>query len=74
MFNSSADSQYVTGQYGVMNTFWLPLIVSAGQDGILGLQEPHDEVNIGVLAQPVIPIVEGVFDNITNHNQRAGGR
>ncbi|MEQ8854524.1 prepilin-type N-terminal cleavage/methylation domain-containing protein [Gimesia sp.] len=74
LFNSSADSQYVTGQYGVMNTFWLPLIVSAGQDGILGLQEPHDEVNTGVLAQPVIPIVEGVFDNITNHNQRAGGR
>ncbi|QDV53237.1 type II secretion system protein [Gimesia fumaroli] len=60
-------------EYGVMNTYWLPLIVSAGEDGILGLYEPYDTVNNGVQAQPVaVPVVEGVFDNITNHNQRAG--
>ncbi|QDT23838.1 hypothetical protein HG66A1_56630 [Gimesia chilikensis] len=74
LFNSNLDAQYLTGQYGVMNTFWMPLIVSAGEDGILGLQEPHDKTNTGVLAQPVIPVAEGIFDNITNHNQRAGGR
>jgi prepilin-type N-terminal cleavage/methylation domain-containing protein len=74
LFNSSADSQYFTGQYGVMNTFWLPLIVSAGQDGVLGLYEPYDEANFGVLAQPILPTGDGIFDNITNHNQRAGGR
>lgn len=74
LFNSNLDSSYITGQYGVMNTFWLPLIVSAGQDGVLGLYEPHDEANFGVLAQPVLPAGDAIFDNITNHNQRAGGR
>ena len=72
LFNN--NSAYTTGQYATMNTYWMPLIISAGEDGVLGLYEPHDETNNGVLAQPVLPIVDGVFDNITNHNQRAGGR
>lgn len=82
LFNNTASYYYDTDpltlfpcEYGVMDTYWLPLIVSAGEDGILGLHEPYDIANNGVLAQPVaVPVVEGVFDNITNHNQRAGGR
>lgn len=73
LFNASTS--YATGQYATMNTYWVPLIVSAGEDGILGLYEPSDETNNGVLAQPVsVTAVDGIFDNITNHNQRAGGR
>lgn len=72
LFNASAS--YTTGEYATMNTYWVPLIVSAGEDGILGLYEPSDEINNGVLAQPILPTVDGIFDNITNHNQRAGGR
>ena len=72
LFNASAS--YSAGEYATMNTYWVPLIVSAGEDGILGLYEPSDEINNGVLAQPILPVVDGIFDNITNHNQRAGGR
>lgn len=82
LFNDSANYYYDTDvlstfpcEYGAIDTYWLPLIVSAGEDGILGLYEPYDFTNNGILAQPVaVPVVEGVFDNITNHNQRAGGR
>ncbi|MEQ8634166.1 type II secretion system protein [Gimesia maris] len=82
LFNDSASYYYDTDpltvfpcEYGVLDTYSQPLIVSAGEDGILGLYEPHDFVNNGVLAQPTaVPPEEGVFDNITNHNQRAGGR
>lgn len=80
IFNDSANYVYdplgvPPNDYPVMDTFWMPLIVSAGEDGILGLYEPSDFTNNGVLAQPIsVPVVEGVFDNITNHNQRAGGR
>ncbi|WP_339733554.1 hypothetical protein [uncultured Gimesia sp.] len=82
LFNDSVNFYYDSDplttfpcEYGVIDTYWLPLIVSAGEDGILGLYEPYDTANNGVLAQPVaVPVVEGVFDNITNHNQRAGGR
>lgn len=72
LFNNA--SSYTAGQYGTMNTYWTPLIVSAGEDGILGIYEPNDFANNGVLAKPVsIPLPDGVFDNITNQNQRAGG-
>lgn len=72
LFNDAAS--YTVGQYGTMDVFWMPLIVSAGEDGILGLYEPSDITNNGVLAQPVaVPGVEGIYDNITNYNQRAGG-
>lgn len=82
LFNDSASYYYDTDpltvfpcEYGVLDTYSLPLIVSAGEDGILGLYEPYDYTNNGVLAQPTaVPPVEGVYDNITNHNQRAGGR
>ncbi len=72
LFDSSTS--YASYKYGTMNTFWMPLVVSAGEDGILGLYEPFNTASNGVLAYPILPTVEGVFDNITNHNQRAGGR
>lgn len=72
LFNTTVD--YKTGEYATAGTFWLPLIVSAGEDGVLGLYEPHDETHCGVLAQRIAGATENVFDNITNHNQRAGGR
>lgn len=57
-------------------TFHTPLIVSAGQDKVLGLFEPADTVNFGHLASPTaIPAaMNNLFDNITNLNQRAGGK
>ncbi len=72
LFNNSVG--YSVGEYATMDTYWVPLIVSAGEDGILGLYEPHDLTNNGVLAKPVtVPLANEAFDNITNHNQRAGG-
>ncbi len=73
LFNDSTN--FVPGEYATRGRYWMPLIVSAGEDGILGLYEPNDITNNGVLAQPTsVPADEGVFDNLTNHNQRAGGR
>lgn len=93
--------------YHTPDTYSVPLIVSAGADGILGLFEPTDTANLGDLAriplgadgQPGVAGVnddvkidmntttddaaelgaagsdeyEPLTDNITNHNQRAGG-
>ena len=68
-------------------TYHVPLIVSPGPDGQLGLREPFDldPANgvYGTLAQPagnvsdpsqLSQILEELSDNITNRNQRAGGR
>lgn len=80
VFNNGASYYYDSSkampcEYPVMSTFSMPLIVSTGEDGILGLYEPSNTANNGVLAQPTsIPVAEGIYDNITNHNQRAGGR
>lgn len=68
------STNHAAYKYSTVNTFWMPLIVSAGEDGILGLYEPNDLVNNGALGRPISPTVEGIYDNITNHNQRAGGR
>jgi hypothetical protein len=62
------------------NTWSVPLIVSCGVDGQLGLYEPYDTANFGSLAQPVprpfgTTEATGQFwrdvmnDNITNHQQ-----
>lgn len=80
IFNTTASYYYdntkaMPCEYPVMSTFSMPLIVSAGEDGILALYEPSNVANNGVLAQPTsLPVAEGIYDNITNHNQRAGGR
>jgi hypothetical protein len=67
------------------NTWSVPLIVSCGTDGALGLYEPYDTANFGTLAQPLLsPVIAGtppvptdpsgfnrdpMYDNITNHQQ-----
>jgi prepilin-type N-terminal cleavage/methylation domain-containing protein len=67
------------------NTWSVPLVVSCGLDGNLGLYEPYDTANFGTLAQPQLsPVVAGtpptptdpsgfnrdpMTDNITNHQQ-----
>lgn len=60
------------------DVYHLPLIVSAGPDGELGLREPNDvDAPMGIfgnLAQfdPSVTIGR-LSDNITNRNRRAGG-
>lgn len=62
-----------------LNTYSVPLIVSAGEDGQLGLFEPTDTANFGYLAQPVLNDagsdvnLEPSFDNISSQNLRQGG-
>jgi prepilin-type N-terminal cleavage/methylation domain-containing protein len=61
------------------NTWSVPLIVSCGTDGQLGLFEPYDTTNFGTLAQPMPPPGgvtdasgfwrDAMYDNITNHQQ-----
>jgi len=55
-----------------LNTYSVPLIVSAGVDGELGLYEPFDFANFGHLANWDPAKLEDIYDNITNHNQKAG--
>lgn len=60
-------------------TWHAPLIVSAGPDNQLGLDEPdvvkffHPSIPLAGLAAPVAGQTEALFDNITNHAGRAGG-
>ena len=64
-------------------TFHTPLVVSAGPDKLLGLYEPTDTANFGHLAAPLpaaSPLTYAnstmryLMDNITNLNQRTGGK
>ena len=61
-------------KYHTLDTYSAPLIVSAGEDGNLGLFEPNDTDNFGNLAQPInIANLNDLFDNISNLKLRAGG-
>jgi prepilin-type N-terminal cleavage/methylation domain-containing protein len=58
------------------NTWSVPLVVSCGTDGALGLFEPNDTKNFGNLAQPRLDTTDAtgfnrnaMYDNITNHQQ-----
>jgi type II secretory pathway pseudopilin PulG len=58
------------------NTWTVPLIISCGSDGLLGLFEPNDIANFGTLAQPQLSATDPsgfnrdpMYDNITNHQQ-----
>jgi prepilin-type N-terminal cleavage/methylation domain-containing protein len=62
----------VSDDYHTPDTFHAPLIVSPGPDEALGLYEPNDFANRGVLAQP--SDYEALLDNISNLNRRAGAR
>lgn len=65
------------------DTWHSPLVVSMGEDGQLGLYEPNDIASghFGYLGGP-IPLatdpsgfdIQSLSDNITNLNQRAGGK
>lgn len=53
-------------------TWHVPLVVSAGADGQLGLYEPGDLMNNGPRAAVDPTQVEATYDNITNHNSNGG--
>ena len=63
----------VTGfqYYHEPSTFHVPLVVSAGQDGELFLNEPH--TNSGYLAMPTTADPTELSDSITNRNISIGG-
>lgn len=54
-------------------TWHAPLVVSAGPDGVLGIDEPdvvkffHPSIPLAGLAAPIAAEVEQVYDNISNH-------
>ncbi len=54
-------------------TFSLPLVMSAGADGILGVGEPN-ATGTARLARPLSSDHTTIADNISNHNIIAGGQ
>jgi prepilin-type N-terminal cleavage/methylation domain-containing protein len=75
-FDSSITPLYQNNTlmfFHTANTYHLPLIMSAGPDGVLGLYEPNNTANFGILAQPVWSELNNLTDNITNLNMPAGG-
>jgi len=58
--------------YHAIDSWHTPLVVSAGEDGVLGLYEPADTSNNGNLAAPT-GVSEDLFDNISNLNLQGGG-
>lgn len=81
-------NEYNEAKYHTPDTFHVPLIVSAGEDGVLGLREPTDVDPLtgvfGNLAQyagttassplPSEAVFNDLVDNITSRNRRAGSR
>jgi hypothetical protein len=82
--------EFNEAKYHTPDTYHVPLIVSAGPDGLLGLREPT-ETNpalgiFGNLAQykgttavspnqtPSSAVTDELFDNITSRNRRAGSK
>ncbi len=63
--------------YHTIDTYHVPLIVSAGPDGQPGLYEPYESADPnkrGTLAMPISTTdLDALTDNITNRNRRAGG-
>jgi hypothetical protein len=68
--NVNTHSQ-VQGWYHALSTFHVPLVVSAGQDGELFLNEPHTDP--GYLAMPTTADPTELSDSITNRNISIGG-
>ena len=67
LINESTPSTFHT-----WGTYHVPLIVSCGTDGALGLYEPWDQTDFGTLAQPQFAsgggfALDALYDNITNH-------
>ncbi|MFN0050540.1 MAG: hypothetical protein ACKV0T_00015 [Planctomycetales bacterium] len=68
------DFETVGSLYHTPGTFHVLLVISAGPDGILGLFEPDDIGNKGYLAAVDSANQDGLDDNITYLNVRAGGK
>lgn len=66
--NGVPNQQPLTeGYYGTFDTYWTPLIVSAGPDGRLGLNEPAQAgAAPSRLAEPTGISQDDLTDNITN--------
>ncbi len=78
--NGLASSNFVneTGPqyFHTWGTYHIPLLVSCGTDGLLGLFEPYDATNFGTLAQPQFDPTDttglaqsAMYDNLTNHQK-----
>ena len=53
VFNPGDPRPHFEATYHTIDTWHLPLVVSAGRDGLLGIYEPSDTGNFGHLAQPI---------------------
>lgn len=61
----AAVSSY-EGNFHTHGTYHIPLIVSAGPDGVLGIEEPN--TSLGRLAHPIGGVAnEDIYDNLTNY-------
>lgn len=67
---------YQLGAFHTLETFSVPLIVSAGPDLSTGLYEPSDfgAPHFGNLGAPDPTQVQATYDNISNLNSRSGGK
>lgn len=67
---------YQLGAFHTLETFSVPLIVSAGPDLETGLYEPTDPIasHFGNLAAPDPAAVNATYDDISNLNIRSGGK
>ena len=90
--NLSIDLTQVINEtfYHTIDTYHVPLIVSAGPDEALGLREPNEfNAGMGVFGnlaqyagttavagnqQPSAAVVDQLFDNLSNRNRRVGGK
>ncbi len=80
--------EFNEAKYHTPDTYHVPIVVSAGADGVLGLREPHDTIPAsgiyGNLAQyagttvsapfPASDVRDALLDNVTSRNRRAGGK
>jgi type II secretory pathway pseudopilin PulG len=72
--SSNLINESSAGTFHTWATYHVPLIVSCGPDGALGLFEPVDAPNYGTLAQPQydssgVFVLDALGDDITNHQQ-----
>ena len=69
---SWGGSSSFEANYHTPSTYHVMLIISAGQDGILGLYEPGDITNHGNLARPLSTANVELIDSYTNLKQLGG--
>lgn len=75
------------GAFHTPETYTVPLVISAGPDGVTGLYEPSEGLSAsptmilnpavspwGYLAAPNPGLTNNTFDNVSNFNIRSGGK